>query len=205
MLYYFFPVTLTCFPVIFHLFPIGLEEIKHYLQQDTLFWMLFVFKNKTENWEIKSENCCQGKNKCQGWRVEIKAIVKRVTVSREQSMSQQSVWGVIFTFNITEHIDALKTTTDETSLHQACVCFITQAARSLSFLTRKLPAKAAVMPFLKTNQHTQKTQLIYFFEESLGNLHALEGLATMRNFFPLLITDLSPQYRGACFSVSLSL
>jgi len=78
--------------------------------------------------------------------VERKGIAKRATVSRKQSMSQQRV-RIFFFFNITECSGALKTTTDETSLLQACVCFINQATRSHYFLTEKLPAKTAVMLF----------------------------------------------------------
>lgn len=65
-----------------------------------------------------------------------------------QRAEHESAERVIYLFiNITEHRDVLKTTTDETSLLQACVYFINQAARSHYFLTEKLPAKTAVMLF----------------------------------------------------------
>lgn len=51
----------------------------------------------------------------------------------------------------------------------------------------------------------KKKKLVYFLKESLGNLHALEGLASMSNFFHLLSSNLSPQHTRTCFSLSLNL
>lgn len=65
----------------------------------------------------------------------------------EHESAERVIFFFIFFFNITEHRDVLKTTTDETSLLQACVYFINQAARSHYFLTEKLPAETAVMLF----------------------------------------------------------
>lgn len=129
------------------------------------------------------------------WRVERKAIAKRATDSSKQSMSQHrsGFFGFCFFFNITEHSGALKSTTDETSLLQASVCFINQAAKSHHFLTEKLPAKTAVIFFLKKRKKKKKKAYSFLFKETLGNLHALERLASMSNFFHLLISHLSLQ------------
>lgn len=75
---------------------------------------------------------CQ-RQKCQGQRVGRKGAAKRAALSREQSVSQQS--GFYIYIYITEYSDALKTTTEEASSLQPCVCFINQAARSHYFLT----------------------------------------------------------------------
>lgn len=179
----FSPATLACFSVIFHLLPIGLEEAKRCPQQAVLFWMECGWKEK-RNWKtaVKLKNARGG-----GW--------KGRELPRGLQFPESRAWVSRVIFNITEHSDALKTTTDETSLLQVGVCFINQSGSKTSLLLdRGTPWKTSCDGFFFVKE---KEKLVCFVKESLGNLRALKGPARMSNFFHLLVSDSSPQYMWA--------
>lgn len=126
----FFPASLACFSVIFHLFPIVSVETKRCLQQAVFYGMQFEWRRKERvGGEIG--------------KVLPKAKMPGAEGGKEggcqegctfQRAERESAEWVLYIY-ITEYSDALKTTTEEASSLQPCVCFINQAARSHYFLT----------------------------------------------------------------------
>lgn len=118
---------------------------------------------------------------------------QEAAVSREQSMSQQSIFFKIYILQST-----VMPWRPQQMKPLYCVCFINQAARSHYFLTEELPAKTAGI--LLKNPLKKHTTYLYF-KENLGNLCPWRACQYEQLLPPPYIWFITTIYKNLLFSL----